>query len=186
VIFALAASVASGCDRNIAPYDPDEKPQQPDLARIFPAPEEEPGGAGLGGGSAPVDPAGPSATSAISATSATGRGGAAIRGTVHLAGDSGGAAAPPGAVLFVLARTAGATGGPPLAVVRIPEPEFPFDFEIGPDDVMIPTMRFEGAIALSARLDGDGNATTREAGDRATRAPVAASPGDAGVVLSLE
>ena len=51
---------------------------------------------------------------------------------------------------------------------------------------MIPSMTFEGPIELTARLDGDGNASTRTAGDRATGQPVAVAPGDAGVTLRLQ
>ena len=156
----------SGCDRNIAPYQPGESPQTPDLARIFPAPEVS----ALPEG----EPARPAPA---------GRSGASVRGTVFAEG-----AAPeaPGAVLFIIARPAGAAGGPPLAVVRIPSPELPFDFEIGPKDVMIPSMTFEGPIELTARLDGDGNASTRAAGDRETVEQVAVAPGDAGVTLRLQ
>lgn len=161
-------ALALGCDRNIAPFDPSEKPRQPDLSRIFPIPDESSRPAGEGMAAAPPG---------------AGRAGAAIRGSVYVEGDGRGGA---GSVLFVIARPAGAVGGPPLAVVRIPEPRFPLDFEIGPDDVMMPAMRFEGPIELSARLDTDGNASTRAEGDRETRSAVAASPGDAGVALRLE
>ena len=161
-----------GCDRNIAPYVPGEEPQQPDLSRIFPAPEAEApqGGGPPGVGGEPI------------ASQPAGRSGASVRGTVQHPD-----AEPEvgSAVLFLIARPVGAVGGPPLAVVRIAEPSFPVDFEIGPGDVMIPTMRFEGAIALTARLDEDGNATTRSEADRATSAPVPVTPGDVGVELRL-
>jgi len=76
-------------------------------------------------------------------------------------------------------------GGPPLAVLRIPDPRFPLAFEIGPDQVMMPGMRFEGAIALTARLDADGDAMTRDDGDPQTRSPMAVVPGSLGVELLL-
>lgn len=170
----LFVAVGSGCDRNVSPYDPAEEPRPPDLSRIFPAPEqtEAPRAAGpMGAGGEPAAPA-----------PAAGRPGAAVRGTVHLADGDGGAAG----VLFVIARPSGAQGGPPLAVVRVASPRFPHDFEIGPDDVMIPTMRFEGPITLTARLDTDGNASTQSEGDRATPSPVAVAPGDVGIELRLE
>lgn len=94
-------------------------------------------------------------------------------------------ARPDGGVLFVIARPQGARGGPPLAVLRIPNPSFPLDFTIGPEDVMIPSMRFAGAISLSARLDADGNAMTRGAGDISSETKEPLSPGDAGVTLLL-
>ena len=77
-------------------------------------------------------------------------------------------------------------GGPPLAVLRIAAPSFPVDFEIGPGDVMIPSMRFEGEIELSARLDSDGNAMTRLAGDLTGAASSAHAPGASGVDILLD
>lgn len=165
LLFATALAPA-GCDRNIAPYQPGETPEPPDLARIFPAPE------------APSGPQGEPALPPV-----TGRGGASVRGTVYIDGE---AEVLAGSVLFIIARPAGVGAGPPLAVVRTPEPEFPLDFEIGPRDVMIPSMSFEGPIELSARLDGDGNASTRAEGDRATQGPVSVAPGDAGVTLRMQ
>jgi len=46
-------------------------------------------------------------------------------------------------------------------------------------------MRFEGPIALTARLDGDGDAMTRDASDPQTAQPVAVVPGTLGVELLL-
>jgi hypothetical protein len=162
-----------GCDRNIEPYTPGEEPRQPDLGRIFPAPEEtSPRAGAMAGGPAPM-PASPAAV---------GRPGAAVRGTVHLAEASAGRTG----VLFIIARSEGAVGGPPLAVLRVAEPSFPMDFELGPDNVMVPSMRFEGSLTLTARLDSDGNAMTRDPADPSGRAPDAVVPGTLGVELMLE
>ncbi len=64
----------------------------------------------------------------------------------------------PGTMLFIFARPKGATGGPPLAVKRLRNARLPYDFKIGPLEVMIPNTPFEGELDLTARLDGDGNA----------------------------
>jgi len=159
-----------GCDRRIEPYDPDERPREPDLARIFPAPEE----AQLAAGTTIGRPA--------AADAGVGRPGAAVRGTVHLAD----AASGRSGTLFIIARPQGAVGGPPLAVVRIREPSFPQDFEIGPDNVMVPSMKFEGSLSLTARLDADGDAMTRDPADPSASAPDAIVPGTLGVELLLE
>jgi hypothetical protein len=163
----LMGSVA--CDRNIAPFVPGEQPSQPDLSRIFPAPEEE---------TAPA-PGAMASRSPVASTS--GRSGAAVRGRVSLA---------PGlsqrsGTLFIIARRQGVAGGPPLAVLRVPSPSFPLAFEIGPDQVMMPGTAFEGPMSLSARLDSDGDAMTRGPDDPATRGPLAVAPGMAGVELQL-
>ena len=187
-----------GCDRNIEPYQPGEEPRQPDLARIFPGPpagaleagNAENTGAGRAafppsrteGASGPASdasagpPASGEAMASIEAGPITGR----VEIAPDLAGDE-----PAGAILFVIARPEGAVGGPPLAVLRIPNPEFPVEFEIGPGDVMIPSMRFEGPISLTARLDSDGNAMTRVETDLSSATAPPALPGTTGVVLVL-
>lgn len=101
----------------------------------------------------------------------------AIRGTIE---------APAGAtgdVLFLFVRPAGATGGPPIAVQRIPAPVFPLAFAIGPEDAMIASGPFPERVTIEARLDGDGNAMTEEPGDLSARSESA--PGASGVSLVL-
>jgi cytochrome c-type biogenesis protein CcmH len=87
-------------------------------------------------------------------------------------------------VLFVVARSPG--GGPPLAVKRIEAPRFPVDFELGPDDRMIQTLPFRGPLILTARLDGDGNASSRSPGDVQGSVPAPVNPGDTGVRIVLD
>ncbi len=111
-----------------------------------------------------------------------GRPGAPIRGRASLAESVGAAEG----TLFIIARLQGATGGPPLAVLRVPNPVFPVDFEIGPDQVMIPSMKFEGLIDLGARLDADGDAMTRDAGEPRTQESQVVAPGTLGVELVLQ
>jgi hypothetical protein len=164
----------AACDRNIAPYEPGEQPRAPDLSRIFP----DDGG--------PDRAAEARATSGTPVAQETSRVGSAkgetIRGEVRLAGVE----APPGATLFVIARTKGARGGPPLAVLRVPSPRFPHAFELGQTNVMIPSMRFAGEMDLTARLDVDGNAMTKVDDDLEGRAMSAHAPGDRGVVIELQ
>jgi hypothetical protein len=65
---------------------------------------------------------------------------------------------PKNARLFIIARPEGVQGGPPLAVKRHSLVEFPFNYNIGPADVMLEGNQFEGAISIKVRLDQDGNA----------------------------
>ena len=175
---AVAAVACAGCHRKVEPYDASEQPQQPDLSKIFPpgseramgapaemppSPEEMMGGAPAVAGTAP-ESAGPP-----------------IRGTIQLAA---GARLPAGATLFVIARTGEA--GPPTAVLRLqPAPPFPFEFRLGPEDRMIAALPWEGPFVLTARIDLDGNATTRDVGGLEGRAPSAAMPGDTGLAIRL-
>jgi len=176
LLIAVVLLGIAACDRNIEPYVPGEMPREPDLSRIFPAPEPGAAPAGNAMGEAP--------TPGPQGTPQTGRAGAAVRGTVRIASGTNGPGA--GAVLFVIARSRGAAGGPPLAVLRVDDPSFPLDFEIGPANVMIPSMSFEGPISLTARLDSDGNATTRAEGDLAIDSPIDTAPGSVGVELLLQ
>jgi hypothetical protein len=189
----MALGVA--CDRNIEPFEPGEEPSSPDLARIFPAP---PGGIGSSEENAAAETsnaasgqpargalppgraeAGSQEPAAVTAASA-----APIQGVIDIAPEHA-SSFPDGAILFVIARSVGAGGGPPLAVLRIAEPSFPLDFSIGPENVMIPSMKFAGSISLSARLDADGNAMTRGAGDVSSAIEEPLSPGTTDVRLVL-
>ncbi|HYO46762.1 MAG TPA: hypothetical protein VEY33_08755 [Gemmatimonadota bacterium] len=100
-----------------------------------------------------------------------------IRGTIEApAGASGG-------VLFLFVRAAGATGGPPLAVQRIPSPSFPREFSIGPQDAMMAGGPFPDRVSVEARLDQDGNAMTEGPGDLSASSETA--PGSTGITLTL-
>lgn len=164
-----------GCDRKTEPFEPGERPRQPDLSRIFPAPEDE---------APPAGPmaARPSPAATPAAEAPAGRPGAAVRGTVHLADTAKGRRG----TLFIIARPEGVSGGPPLAVLRVAEPAFPQAFEIGPANVMVPSMKFEGRLVLTARLDADGNAMTRDPADPVATSAQAIVPGTLGVELVLQ
>jgi hypothetical protein len=173
-VLALAA-----CDRNVAPYVPGEQPRQPDLSRIFPAGAEE--SERLRGATEepelpPAPGEGPRGADAFADAPP-------IRGVVRLA-QAAAAGAAEGAVLFVIARPGRA--GPPLAVKRFPAPAFPLEFELGPGDRMLATLPFAGELRLSARLDGDGDAASRQPGDLQGEAPGTFEPGASGVTIVLE
>jgi cytochrome c-type biogenesis protein CcmH len=71
----------------------------------------------------------------------------------------------PNAALFIIARPAGAAAGPPLAVKKIDKPIFPLSYSLGQENVMMQGAPFAGKVTITARLDKDGNAMTREAGN---------------------
>ena len=77
--------------------------------------------------------------------------------------DDAASAVQPGQLLFVSVRDP--AGGPPLAAKRIPDPSFPMTVEIRGSDAIAmggAPRPFPPTLSLSARLDGDGNAMTRE------------------------
>ncbi|MDH3443503.1 MAG: tetratricopeptide repeat protein, partial [Deltaproteobacteria bacterium] len=69
------------------------------------------------------------------------------------------------ASLFIIVRQAGGAAGPPLAVKKIDSPSFPLSYSVGPENVMIQGTPLAGQVNITARLDKDGNAMTREAGN---------------------
>ncbi len=179
VLVPLASLVVltASCDRNVAPFDPDEEPSQPNLGKIFPegakraaaAPQQVPPDLGAARGT----PAGP--------PSAPGPAGAPVSGTITLAE---GFSAPSGSVLFIIARRGDA--GPPLAVKRIMGATFPHEFELGPADRMIQAMPFEGPLTVTARIDSDGNAMSRNPGDLQGALPSPVDTGTQGLQLVID
>lgn len=184
LVSLVVVGSAIHCDRGIEPFDPNEDPAAPDLARIYPngaARNAGPMGAGMPGALATArrgTPA-PASDSGSEGSDSTGT----ISGVVQLA-PAFDADRPANGMLFIIARTRPA--GPPLAVLRVPTPSFPHRFEIGQAQVMIPTLRFEGEIKLSARLDSDGNAMTKLPGDLIGAVATPLAPGAAGVTLLLD
>jgi hypothetical protein len=73
----------------------------------------------------------------------------------------------PGAVVFVFVREAGFGAGPPIAAKRLPA-RFPLAFEIGESDAMM-GQPFPDALLVEARLDADGDPTTRPPSDPKAR-----------------
>ena len=56
--------------------------------------------------------------------------------------------------LFIIVEREG--GGPPLAVQRLVETRFPYQYVITKDDVMMRGQKFSGRVRVRARLDADG------------------------------
>jgi hypothetical protein len=71
-------------------------------------------------------------------------------------------------------------------VKRIASPRFPMEFTLGPDDMMSAGMPFQGPLAVTVRLDGDGNAMSRTPGDLLGAASEPLEAGASGVVIVLD
>ncbi len=83
-------------------------------------------------------------------------------------------------VLYIIARAAGVTAGPPVAVKRIPAGQFPLSFDIGSADSMM-GQPIPPQVRLEARLDHDGDAATRSPNDL----DVVADPVASGATVKL-
>jgi tetratricopeptide (TPR) repeat protein len=86
--------------------------------------------------------------------------GAPVHVTLTLAG----AAPPPNAVLFVIARAAGQTAGPPAAVKRIASPTFPLEIDLSAADSMM-GQPLPATVRIEARIDSDGDPLTKNPSD---------------------
>ena len=89
---------------------------------------------------------------------------------------------PKNGTLFIFVRSENIKRGPPLAVKRISDIQFPYEFTLGPADIMVPGTSFEGPMLLTARVDVDGDA---RAGPGDIEGFIGAKPGDRNVELLL-
>jgi tetratricopeptide (TPR) repeat protein len=89
----------------------------------------------------------------------------------------------PNAVLYVIARAAGQTAGPPAAVKRINAPSFPLEIDLSTADSMM-GQPLPSNVRLEARLDSDGDAMTKNPSDpHAMQEGVTTNGGKVGLVL---
>ena len=94
-------------------------------------------------------------------------GAAGVSGVVELDPSLKGQPAP-GAILFVMVREAGFGAGPPAAAKRLAVSGFPVRFELGAADSMM-GQPLPASMLVEARLDGDGDPTTRSPEDPKAR-----------------
>jgi len=90
------------------------------------------------------------------------------------------------AVLFIIVHSGNSTAGAPLAVKKIDRPVFPLSYSLGPESVMMPGASLSGKVAVTARLDKDGNPMTKEPGNLAgeyKKNPVAGGSKNVDIVL---
>lgn len=71
---------------------------------------------------------------------------------------------PQHGVIFLMARQADVPG-PPLAAKKLPLGVWPQRFEMGADDVMLEGGTLTGTVIITARVDQDGDAMTKDPGD---------------------
>ncbi len=172
----LAVVALLGCHRNVEPFVPGEEPRQPDLSKIFPAGAEQ-----AARRTGPIElPAAPGAGPQGADPWADAE---PIRGVITVAHEIADRV-PEGAVLFLMARVG--PKGSLVAVQRIAAPSLPMRFAIGPGDRMGQRVPFAGEFQLSARLDADGDAGSRNPGDLQGRDSGTHAPGASGVSIVLD
>jgi hypothetical protein len=73
-------------------------------------------------------------------------------------------ASPSQGIIFVVARAAGVTAGPPAAVKRLPLGAFPMSFDMSAADSMM-GQPLPPKMHIEARIDSDGDAMTHDPKD---------------------
>ena len=84
--------------------------------------------------------------------------------SIHVTLSLGGASATKSGIVYVIARSEGASGGHPIAVKRVDAQSFPLSVDIGAADAMMGGA-FPATVRLEARLDSDGDAGTSDSRD---------------------
>jgi len=107
---------------------------------------------------------------------------ASIAGTITVTKDLSEHVAP-SSILFIIARK---EVGPPLAVQRIANPQFPLAYALTQQDAMIPGTVMQGEIFVKARLDRDGNAGPLETGDLTGQLKRSAPVGSSDVNVTID
>lgn len=86
-------------------------------------------------------------------------------------------------VLFVIAQN---EGGVPVAVHRIVNPEFPAEFTMSSQDLLVPGIRRNERLTIVVRLNGHGMLDSPRPGDLEGRCPGQVRPGDRGVNINIK
>ena len=89
---------------------------------------------------------------------------AAAAEAVHITVNGPNASYPPRAFLFVIARAAGVTAGPPAAVKRLPIGTFPISVDLSAADSMM-GQPLPAKMRIEARIDSDGDPLTKDPKD---------------------
>lgn len=90
----------------------------------------------------------------------------------------------PGDTIFLIARHSETNAM--VAVVKLAAPaRFPLPFGLGPENVMVTGAAFAGPLKITARVDKDGDATTKNPGDVLGEIDAAVAVPAKDVVLTL-
>ena len=92
-----------------------------------------------------------------------------------------------GDVIFIVARgpASGSAAGPIVAVKKLSVDRFPISFSLSDEDAMVMGTELRGTVVVSARVDKDGNATSKSPGDVVGSAPPTTVPASR-VVVTLD
>ncbi len=104
-----------------------------------------------------------------------------LQGSVALAE---GLQTPTSGLLFIIARRSAEGGGPPVAALRVPLKSFPYSFSMADGDMMLGG-EWPEQVWLQARVDSDGNPSTKSEGDVESAVIGPLSSGTKDIALTL-
>jgi hypothetical protein len=107
----------------------------------------------------------------------------AVSGTITVAAPLHARVPKMNSVLFIVLKN---RGGVPVAVHRIVNPQFPVDFSIETDDLVVPNSRPAGPLTLEIEMNTHGNVGHPVKGDLAGTHPDAVYPGERGVHVVID
>jgi hypothetical protein len=92
-------------------------------------------------------------------------------------------AARSNATLFVVAEN---EGGVPVAVLRIVNPQFPAEFKMGSEDLLVPALRRGERLKVHAEMNARGDVGAPRPGDLEGDVPGVVASGAIGVLVVLD
>ena len=105
-----------------------------------------------------------------------------ISGSITLTGESANKIEQSEESLFILLKD---SGGVPIAVKRIVNPQFPIFYSLGPDDLLIPSLRPRFPLMVEAELNLKGKIGPPELGDFSGVYPYSVGPRQKGVSIVM-
>ena len=106
-----------------------------------------------------------------------------ISGTVTIASSLQGRALPNNSVLFIIAKN---TGGIPVAVCRIVNPQFPVSFSLTPEDLLVPAAPPQAPLVLQVEMNTHGNVGAPARGDLEGSRPDPVTPVERDVHIVID
>lgn len=86
-------------------------------------------------------------------------------------------------VLFIVVKN---RGGVPVAVNRIVNPQFPASFDVGPRDLLVPSLRRGEALRVQVQMNTHGNVGSAVRGDLEGEHPDPVYPGESNIHVVLD
>lgn len=89
----------------------------------------------------------------------------------------------PNTVLFLVAKN---TAGIPVAVKRMINPQFPLNFEMGPEDLILPGYTWTGPLQIEVLVNNHGHAGVVLTGDLAGFYPTIVASGNESISITID